>query len=76
MKDRKYDIEIDGYRIRNNADFNRVDMSKSQRNRHHRRKKLGNRDWYKKLNRQLIDEIQNIRDKQDLIIRYGFEDEV
>lgn len=58
MKDRKYDIEIDGYRIRNNADFNRVDMSKSQRNKHHRRKKLGNRERYKKLQKDLINEIR------------------
>lgn len=40
MKNRKYDIEIDGYRIRNNSDLDRIDMTKSQRNRHNRSLKL------------------------------------
>ena len=37
---RKYDITIDGYSIRNDADFNRVDMSKAQRRKKHRKAKL------------------------------------
>jgi len=37
---RKYDITIDGYSIRNAADFDRVDMSKSERRRKHRKAKL------------------------------------
>jgi len=41
---RKYDITIDGYKIRNNADFNRVDMNKSERRRKHRKAKLEKRD--------------------------------
>ncbi len=69
MKDRKYDIEIDGYRIRNNADFNRVDMSKSQRNRYNRKMKLEKRnsnkhlkrDWYRQLHEELMYEISRIK---------------
>ena len=40
---RKYDIEIDGYSIRNDADFDRVDMSNSERDGKHRKKKLEKR---------------------------------
>lgn len=69
MKNRKYDIEIDGYRIRNNADLNRVDMSKLQRNRHHRKLKLENRnsnkhlkrDWYRQLHEELMFKISRIK---------------
>lgn len=41
---RKYDITIDGYRIRNNADFDRVDLNKAQRHRKHGKNKLEKRD--------------------------------
>jgi len=37
---RKYDITIDGYKIRNDADFDRVDMNKSERRKKHRKAKL------------------------------------
>lgn len=37
---RKYDITIDGYKIRNDADFDRVDMTKSERRKKHRKAKL------------------------------------
>jgi len=40
---RKYDIEIDGYSIRNDADFDRVDMNKSERRWKHRKAKLEKR---------------------------------
>jgi len=36
----KYRVEESGYRIRTTADFNRVDLSKSQRKRFHRTQKL------------------------------------
>jgi len=32
------------YTVRNNADFNRIDMSRSQRERHHRKMKLEKKD--------------------------------
>ncbi len=44
--------------FRNNADFQRFDMSKSQRNRHHRKLKLDKRDWYKQLQKDLMNEIR------------------
>jgi len=44
MHKRKYDVAIDGYRIRTHADFNRVDMSKSERRKHHRKIKLEKKD--------------------------------
>lgn len=44
MRQRKYNITIDGYNIRTNADFNRVDMSKSERRKHHRKIKLEKKD--------------------------------
>lgn len=40
---RKYDVEIDGYSIRNDADFYRADMSKSERDGKHRKEKLEKR---------------------------------
>ena len=40
---RKYDITIDGYRIRNDADFDRLDLNKSQRKGKHRKAKLDKR---------------------------------
>jgi len=40
---RKYDITIDGYSIRTQADFDRVDLSKAQRRREHRAAKLAKR---------------------------------
>ena len=40
---RKYDIRIDGYSIRNAADLDRVDMSKSERAWKHRKEKLKKR---------------------------------
>ena len=44
MKSWKYNISIDGYNIRTDADFNRVDMTKSQRMKHHRKLKLQKKD--------------------------------
>lgn len=44
MKKERYDVALYGYRIRTNADFNRVDMSKAQRNKHHRKIKLKKKD--------------------------------
>lgn len=41
---RKYDITIDGYRIRNDADFDRVDMNKAERKDKHRKAKLLKRE--------------------------------
>ncbi len=41
---RNYDITIDGYSIRNDADFDRVDMSKSERACKHRKAKLDKRE--------------------------------
>lgn len=41
---RKYDIRIDGYSIRNLADFNRIDLSRSQRRKYHRKLKLIKKD--------------------------------
>ena len=43
MRQRKYDVTIDGYRIRNDADFDRVDMSRSERDWKHRKLKLEKR---------------------------------
>jgi len=40
VEKRKYDITIDGYKIRNDADFDRVDMTKSERRKKHRKAKL------------------------------------
>jgi len=40
---RKYDVAIDGYSIRNDADFDRADLSKSQRAGKHRKAKLEKR---------------------------------
>ena len=40
---RKYDVSIDGYRIRNDADFDRLDLNKSQRRWKHRKAKLEKR---------------------------------
>lgn len=40
---RKYDVNIDGYSIRNDADFDRADMSKSERAWKHRKEKLEKR---------------------------------
>jgi len=40
---RKYDVNIDGYSIRNQADFDRVDMSRSERAWKHRKAKLEKR---------------------------------
>jgi len=40
---RRHDIEIDGYRIRNEADFDRVDLNKAQRKWKHRKAKLDKR---------------------------------
>jgi len=37
---RKYDITIDGYKIRKDADFDRLDMTKSERRKKHRKAKL------------------------------------
>ena len=37
---RKLDIAIDGYNIRNDADLDRVDMSRSERRKKHRKSKL------------------------------------
>ena len=37
---RKYDITIDGYSIRNDADLDRVDMNKTERRKKHRKAKL------------------------------------
>lgn len=39
-KKRKYDVTIDGYNIRNDADFDRLDMTKPERRRKHRKAKL------------------------------------
>lgn len=44
---RKYDIRIDGYSIRNDADLDRVDMSKSERAWKHRKAKLKKRAMVK-----------------------------
>jgi len=41
---RKYDVSIDGYSIRNDADLDRADMSKSGRACKHRKAKLEKRD--------------------------------
>ena len=43
MSRRKYDITKDGYRIRGDADFDRVDISKSERKWKHRKAKLEKR---------------------------------
>jgi len=43
MKRRKYNVSVDGYRIRTDADFDRVDMSKSERHWKHRKIKLEKR---------------------------------
>jgi len=43
---RKYDITIDGYKIRKSADFDRLDLNKSQRRRKHRTAKLEKRDEF------------------------------
>ncbi|MBA7490183.1 hypothetical protein ES702_00718 [subsurface metagenome] len=51
----------DLYTVRNNADFNRMDMSKSQRKKHHRKLKLGKRDWYKQIQKELLEDIENCR---------------
>ncbi len=40
---RKYDITIDGYSIRNQADFDRADMSPAERDWKHRKAKLEKR---------------------------------
>jgi len=48
MRQRKYDVAIDGYRIRTHADFNRVDLSKSERRKHHRKMKLEKKDIIRK----------------------------
>jgi len=40
MKRRKYDVNVDGYRIRGDADFDRADLSKAERTGKHRKKKL------------------------------------
>jgi len=40
---RKYDVSVDGYRIRNDADLDRVDMSRSERRWKHRKAKLEKR---------------------------------
>ena len=61
MKKRKYDINIDGYRIRNDADFNRVDMTKAERDKLHRTFKLGKRDWYKQVHKELMEDIEKCR---------------
>jgi len=61
MNQRKYDISIDGYRIRNDADFNRVDMTKAQRDKLHRTFKLGKRDWYKQVQKELMEDIEKCR---------------
>lgn len=45
LNKRKYDINIDGINIRTINDFNRIDMSKSQRKRLHRKKKLSKKEW-------------------------------
>jgi len=37
---RRYDVSIDGYSIRNGADFDRADMSKSERAWKHRKAKM------------------------------------
>lgn len=44
MRQRKYDVSIDGYRIRTYADFNRVDMTKPERRKHYRKMKLEKKD--------------------------------
>ena len=41
---RKYDIRIDGYRIRGDADLDRIDMNKSLRAWKHRKAKLLKRE--------------------------------
>jgi hypothetical protein len=46
---RKYDITIDGYKIRNDADFDRVDMTKSERRKKHRKAKLRARSAEKQM---------------------------
>lgn len=43
MKRRKYDVRIDGIKIRSTADFDRIDMSKSERRWKHRKMKLEKR---------------------------------
>ena len=40
---RKYDVTIDGYSIRNDADFDRADLSRSERAGKHRKAKLEKR---------------------------------
>lgn len=40
---RRYDVNIDGYSIRNDADFDRADLSRSERAGKHRKKKLEKR---------------------------------
>lgn len=61
MKSKKYDISIDGYNIRNDADFNRVDMSKAERNKYYRKIKIGKRNWYKQIMDELLKEIEECR---------------
>ena len=46
---RKYDITIDGYKIRNDTDFDRVDMTKSERRKKHRKAKLRARSAEKQM---------------------------
>jgi len=50
MEKRKFNISIDGYRIRKDADFNRVDMSKAQRRKHYRKIKLEKNDIIREAN--------------------------
>ena len=61
MNQRKYDVSIDGYRIRNDADFNRVDMTKAERDKLHRSSKLGKRNWYKQVQKELMEDIEKCR---------------
>ena len=50
---RKYDIRIDGYRIRRVADFDRIDMNKSERALKHRRAKLLKREELRRADTRL-----------------------
>ena len=43
----KYDITVDGYRIRTTADYDRADLSKAERKRKHRKLKLEKRQYQK-----------------------------
>jgi len=48
--------------MKNNAEFLRFDMSKSQRTKHYRQIKLEKRDWYKQLQKETLREIEECRE--------------